>query len=83
MAGANDKPKNQSHPKGIRQERHITVSSILSVQKNKTDRPGRNTVKTKVPWIRMQGKWLEQAGFEIRTSVRIRVMAGCLVLTTE
>ncbi len=79
MAGINHKPKKQSPPTGTRQERRLKVSSILSDQTSKTQ--GKTQVK--VPWIRMQGKWLEQAGFEIRTSVRIRVMTGCLVLTTE
>ncbi|MFS1523876.1 SymE family type I addiction module toxin [Microbulbifer sp. 2304DJ12-6] len=36
-----------------------------------------------VPWIQMKGHWLRQAGFEINTSVKVRVMAGCLVLTVE
>ena len=84
VAGSNDKPKNQLPPKEIRRrERYITVASILSVQRNKTNGVGRNTIETKVPWIRMQGKWLEQAGFDVCTRVRIRVMAGCLVLTID
>ncbi|MEW5251107.1 SymE family type I addiction module toxin [Microbulbifer sp. 2201CG32-9] len=36
-----------------------------------------------VPWIQMKGHWLRQAGFEINTPVKVRVMAGCLVLTVE
>jgi hypothetical protein len=31
----------------------------------------------------MQGRWLVQAGFDVRVPVRIRVMHGCLVLTVE
>ncbi|MFS1524643.1 SymE family type I addiction module toxin [Microbulbifer sp. 2304DJ12-6] len=31
-----------------------------------------------VPWIQMKGHWLRQAGFEINTPVKVRVMAGCL-----
>jgi toxic protein SymE len=36
-----------------------------------------------VPWLQMKGRWLAQAGFDIRVPVRIRVMHGCLVLTIE
>jgi toxic protein SymE len=36
-----------------------------------------------VPWIQLKGYWLQQAGFEINTSVKVRVMNGCLVLTSE
>ncbi len=36
-----------------------------------------------VPWIQMKGHWLQQAGFEIDTPVKVRVMEGCLVLTAE
>jgi hypothetical protein len=32
-------------------------------------------------WLQMKGRWLAQAGFDIRVPVRIRVMHGCLVLT--
>ncbi|WP_417903607.1 SymE family type I addiction module toxin [Caldimonas brevitalea] len=45
--------------------------------------PHRQVVETKVPWIRMQGKWLEAAGFGPRARVRIRIMGGCLVLTVD
>jgi len=36
-----------------------------------------------VPWIRMQGRWLQQAGFVINAPVKVRVMHGCVVLTIE
>jgi uncharacterized protein (DUF433 family) len=36
-----------------------------------------------VPWIQIKGYWLQQAGFEINTPVKVRVMKGCLVLTVE
>ncbi|MBL1275077.1 MAG: type I toxin-antitoxin system SymE family toxin [Ectothiorhodospiraceae bacterium] len=31
----------------------------------------------------MKGHWLQQAGFEINTPVKVRVMEGCLVITAE
>jgi len=35
------------------------------------------------PWIQFKGHWLQRAGFEIDTPVKVRVMDGCLVLTRE
>jgi hypothetical protein len=31
----------------------------------------------------MQGRWLNHAGFQINTPVKVRVMEGCLVLTVQ
>ena len=42
-----------------------------------------HTIEIPVPWINMLGLWLLQAGFEIDTPIKVRVMKGCLVLTTE
>lgn len=39
--------------------------------------------KPRLPWIRLRGLWLEQAGFAPQTRVRVRIMRGCLVITTE
>jgi type I toxin-antitoxin system toxin SymE len=84
VAGINDKSKKQSASIRMRQERRITVSSIVYDQKNKLRESDiRATRPVLVPWIRIQGKWLEQAGFGIHTPVRIRVMRGCLVLTVD
>jgi toxic protein SymE len=48
-------------------------------------REERNTyfVAPAVPWIQMSGKWLERAGFEIDTPLKVRVMQGCIVLTVD
>ncbi|MCU7859418.1 MAG: type I toxin-antitoxin system SymE family toxin [Candidatus Thiodiazotropha sp. (ex Lucinoma kastoroae)] len=43
----------------------------------------RKTFMTLVPWIELKGQWLNQAGFEISTPVKVHVMHGCLVLTAE
>jgi toxic protein SymE len=37
----------------------------------------------RMPWIRLRGQWLQQAGFVPQARVRVRVMTGCLVITTE
>lgn len=81
MAGSHDKPKRSPVPNLFQRERHLKVSSALYEYKGNASRSGLRA--TSVPWIRMQGKWLEQAGFTIHTRVRIRVMKGCLVLTTD
>lgn len=39
--------------------------------------------RTPIGEIHLKGHWLIQAGFEIDTPVRVRVMAGCLVVTAE
>jgi endo-1,4-beta-D-glucanase Y len=46
-------------------------------------RKTQNNSQAKVPWLQLKGHWLDQAGFSIDTPVRVRVMEGCLVLTTE
>lgn len=37
----------------------------------------------RTPWIRLRGLWLREAGFMPNTRVRVRVMPGCLVITSE
>jgi toxic protein SymE len=46
--------------------------------KDKPHSPGKP-----VPWIRLRGLWLRQAGFEVNENVKVRVMKGCLVITAE
>ena len=41
------------------------------------------TVWLPMPWINLQGQWLEAAGFAIHTPIKVRVMEGCLVLTAQ
>lgn len=36
-----------------------------------------------VPWIRLRGLWLRQAGFEVNENIKVRVMKRCLVITAE
>ena len=37
----------------------------------------------RLPWIRLRGLWLLRAGFVPQARVRVRIMRGCLVITTE
>jgi len=39
--------------------------------------------RTPIGEIQLKGNWLIKAGFGIDTPVTVRVMEGCLVLTTE
>src|SRR5699024_470631 len=38
---------------------------------------------TSTPTIHLKGKWLNAAGFTTGSAVIVRVMPGCLVITTE
>ena len=37
----------------------------------------------RTPAINMKGQWLEEAGFASGTAVEVKVMKGCIVLTTQ
>ena len=52
-------------------ERHYTVGYL----------PSRSD--DSIPAINLKGKWLNQAEFTTGTPLIIRVMQGCLVITTE
>ena len=41
------------------------------------------TVYSPVPWINIQGLWLEQAGFSINTPIKVEVSEGRLILATS
>lgn len=64
-------PRDQPASEGAgTQERFLTVTLYPE--------PG-----ARKPWIRLCGLWLLQAGFTPQTRIRVRVMRGCLVITTE
>jgi len=39
--------------------------------------------KPQTPWIRLRGRWLQQAGFTQHSRIRVRVMMDCLVIIRE
>lgn len=49
-----------------------------------TDAPSRarlpRSTLPPMPFLRLQGRWLDQAGFTIGADVRVKVCAGLLVL---
>jgi toxic protein SymE len=55
---------------GSKQERFLTVSMYPESI-------------PRLPWIRLRGLWLLQAGFAPQARIRVRIMRGCLVITTE
>jgi len=57
----------------------IKIGHMVYEYRRKT----KNDSQAKVPWLQLKGHWLDQAGFSIDTPVTVRVMKGCLVLTTE
>lgn len=80
MASDNSKSEARLTQNKTRQERHIKVNQGYYMHKLKDDPVGAGRP---VPWIQLKGHWLQQAGFEINTPVKVRVMNGCLVLTTQ
>ncbi|MBL1278349.1 MAG: type I toxin-antitoxin system SymE family toxin [Ectothiorhodospiraceae bacterium] len=66
-------------------ERHLKVrrGNVSHIIKDKHHSHFDQTLYFTVPWINIQGQWLQQAGFEINTPIKVRVMDGCLVLTAE
>jgi toxic protein SymE len=80
MANNNSKSEARLTKSKTCQERSIKVNKIHYMRKLKDDLAGAGRP---VPWIQLKGHWLQQARFEINTPVKVRVMNGCLVLTTQ
>ncbi|MBL1276435.1 MAG: type I toxin-antitoxin system SymE family toxin [Ectothiorhodospiraceae bacterium] len=72
--------KTQNNERKIRPQRCIKVTQAYYLYRLKDDLTGAGRP---IPWIQLKGHWLQQAGFEINTPVKVRVMEGCLVLTAE
>ena len=60
-------------------DRRLTLTRALR------DRPSRNGYRAPavVSHLRVQGRWLEQAGFPVGARVRVIVEHGRLILTLE
>ena len=72
MADTNDKPGRRPRKADISMKKE----RFLTVQLYPERRP-------RLPWIRLRGLGLKQAGFTPQARIRVRVMQGCLVITTE
>jgi len=80
MANTDDKSGARLTQSKTCQQRKIKVNQAHYMNKLKADHLGAGRP---VPWIQLKGHWLQQAGFAINTPVKVRVMDGCLVLTTQ
>jgi hypothetical protein len=63
-------------------DRHLTVGDHLPSERL---RPGAKnladtTAPSPVPFLRLQGRWLKEAGFAKGTKVRVNVTSGCLII---
>ena len=75
MSKSNDKAGSRLLP--IKQHRRLKVREAYhSYQLGQYQR-------TPIGEIQLKGQWLIKAGFGIDAPVTVRVMDGCLVLTTE
>jgi toxic protein SymE len=59
------------------QQRRLTVSRHYPESR---DNRSHRLPPTPMPFLRLQGRWLDQAGFAIGANVRVEVAAGRLVL---
>jgi hypothetical protein len=66
----------RDHTPEVRPSNSSRQERFLTVQLYREDRPG-------IPWIRLRGLWLLQAGFAPQARVRVRVMNSCIVITTD
>lgn len=57
----------------------------LTLTRAVRDRTQRNGYRAQavVPYLRVQGQWMEQAGFHVGDRVRVQVEQGRLILTVE
>ena len=85
MAGSKHTPQRRSSKDKVCHTRTLKVreGSYSRIIKDKHHSHFDKTVYLSVPWINIQGQWLEQAGFVIHTPITVRVMEGCLVLTAQ
>jgi len=74
-----DHSTGNTRPSKIPTERKLTVGHLYYERPPVEDGEPRRT--RPVPWLQMRGDWLAAAGFDIKTTVKVRVMRGCLVLT--
>lgn len=81
MTKSNDKPGSRLRKSKTSEERYIKVHEMHYEYRVKEQSP--YSPCRSVPWINIKGHWLRDAGFDINTPVKVRVMDGCLVITPE
>jgi Toxin SymE, type I toxin-antitoxin system len=79
-------PRNRTTQVALPKLRHCTMGYLHPYVKPNyahTGAPRERPEPPRVPFLRLQGRWLQQAGFAIGTPVRILVKPGCLVLEVD
>jgi hypothetical protein len=79
MANTNGTPGKPLAKTKTCHERQMKVGSAFSSYRPKGANPYHTSPP--VPWIRLQGQWLDIAGFAVGTPLKVRVMERCLVIT--
>jgi len=78
--------RNRTIPAALPKLRRCTMGYLCPIVKRDwayPTAPRLGPEPMRVPFLRLQGRWLDQAGFAIGTPVRILVMPGCLVLEVD
>ena len=73
MANADSKAFDDAHP-----SRSVTIQQS---PRWRPYSPRRRLAPPLVPWFKLSGRWLEDAGFEPRQRLKIEVQFGKLVIT--
>jgi hypothetical protein len=72
-----DSTTDSTHPCGQARARRLTVSYLPAVWPAYTPRPA------PLPYLRLRGRWLEDAGFAVGTKIRVRIERQRLILEVE
>lgn len=62
------------------QPRKLTLTRAV---RDRRPQAGQSCRQTVVPFLRVQGKWMEEAGFHVGQQVHVEVQPGRLILTVE
>ena len=85
MAAHKHTPERRSSKGKGYQIRNLKVrqKQYTRIVKDRHHRTFDRTLFSTVPWISLQGQWLDRAGFSIHTPIKVWVLENCLVLTVE
>jgi toxic protein SymE len=64
-------------------ERIVTIQQTQRFQKSWTTPPHLRTEPPLYPWLKLAGRWIENAGFTAGQRVKINVEHGRLTITAE